>query len=273
MSSLEIIRGLPGKFGGMRELENEPPVEWLIKGWLASNELTVLYGKGGSFKSYIALGWTLQLSEIDIPSLYIAAEGTSGLRARVDAWMASRGLAGSYLDPWGYYNANVHLDDAQLRRTWMEALKTYLDKVDVKLIVVDTLARNFAGDESSPKEMGQFIEGVEEMRRQFGCAILVVHHMGVNTGRERGSEALRNATFAMYKTSDARLNGELGGGSVLLECDRMKDAPMPDGVRVHFDTVALDIGEYGEALAHSQAMRNFPPKKGERPKTGVIDAT
>ena len=272
MARLEVVKGLPGKFGGMRELENEPPVEWLIKDWLASNELTVLYGKGGSFKSYIALGWSLQLARADVPSLYIAAEGTSGLRSRVDAWMASRKLLGEYLNSWHYYNANIHLDDSENVGVWMSKLADYLKKRDrLRLIIVDTLARNFSGDESSPKEMGSFIEGCEYLRREFGAAILVIHHMGVATGRERGSEALRNATFAMFKTSDARHN-DLGGGSVLLECDRMKDAPQPEEVRIHFDTVALDTDQYGEVMGISQAMRHFPPKKGARPKKGVIEA-
>lgn len=262
MPNLEIVRGLPGKFGGMRELEKEPPVEWLIKDWLASNELTVLYGKGGSFKSYLALGWSLQLAHKNEPVLYIAAEGTSGLRSRVDAWMASKKLGGTYLDSWNYYNANVHIDDRETLPTWVEYLKRYMDG-PLRLIVVDTLARNFMGDESSPKEMGQFIEGCEYMRREFKAAVLVIHHMGVNTGRERGSEALRNATFAMFKVSDARAN-DLGGGSVMLECDRMKDAPQPEPQRVYFDTVALDANEHGEVMSISQAMRRFPPKKNQR---------
>lgn len=258
----------------MSELELEPPVEWLIKDWLPSNEITVLYGKGGSFKSYIALGWSMMLASINIPVMYVAAEGTSGLRARVDAWMASKKKLGDHLPSWHYYNAHIHVDDPNSLSLWMEGMRNYLGKKDprMKLIIIDTLARNFSGDESSPKEMGMFIEGCETMRREFGAAILVIHHMGVSTGRERGSEALRNAVFAMFKASDARYN-ERGGGSVMLECDRMKDAPMPDAVRIHFDTVALDTNEHGEVMAFSQAMRQFPPKKGSRPKKEVIDAT
>lgn len=272
MGRVEIVRGLPGKFGGMEELEKEPPVGWLIKDWIASNELSVMYGKGGSFKSYIALGWSLQLAQRGEPCLYIAAEGVTGLRSRVAAWMASNGLGGTYLSAWNYYNANVHIDDTDGVGVWVNALSEYLKKTKLRLIVIDTLARNFTGDESSPKEMGMFIEGIEYLRREFGAAILVIHHMGVATGRERGSEALRNAVFAMFKVSDARHN-DRGGGSVMMECDRMKDAPLPKDVRIHFDTVALDVDQYGDAMGYSQAMRKFPPKKGARPKQGVIDAT
>lgn len=270
MAKIEIEHGLPGQFGGMARLEEEPPVEWLIKDWLAARELTVLYGKGGTFKSYIALAWTLQLARSGVPCLYVAAEGTSGLRSRVDAWLAARRIS-EHLPSWHYYNANVHVDQPKNLHPWLGGLRDYLKAakaVDPELIVVDTLARNFSGDESSPRDVGVFVEGCEHLRRTMDAAILVIHHMGVGTGRERGTAALRNATFAMLKTGDPRFTAT-GGGSVDLECDRMKDAPLPDKVRVRFDTVALGADEYGAVYQVSQAMRTFPPRGKQRAK-GVI---
>lgn len=269
-------RGLSGSFGNMEALEDEPPVSWLIPGWLAARELSVLYGQGGTFKSYIALGWSLQLAAAGKAVLYVAAEGTTGLRSRVDAWMAARGRLGDVLPDWHYYNSSVHVDEENEIGTWMNGLDGYLDLVNreggVQLVVLDTLARNFSGDESSPKDMGLFIDGCEYMRRELDSAILVLHHMGVTTGRERGSAALRNATFAMFKTAKPNYN-DRGGGSVQLECDRMKDAPMPKEVRVQMDTVALDADEHGDVYRLSNAMRTFPPKGKQTPKKEVIDAT
>lgn len=271
MSSVEVVHGLPGSFGGMAELENEPPVSWLIRGWLAAREVSVLYGKGGTFKSYVALGWSLQLAAQNVPVMYVAAEGTSGLRSRVDAWMAARGRSGQQLNSWGYYNANVHVDEGRELGVWAGALSRFVGRAGVRLVVLDTMARNFGGDESSPKDVGAFVEGCEFLRRELDTAVLVIHHMGVSTGRERGSAALRNATFAMFKTADPRYN-DRGGGSVEIECDRMKDAPMPKPVRVQIDTVALDADEHGDVHRLSQAMRTFPPKGKQTPKKEVIEA-
>lgn len=271
MGEIEIRHGLPGAFGGMAALEDEPPVSWLIKGWLAARELSVLYGQGGTFKSYIALGWSLQLAATGVPIVYIAAEGTSGLRSRVDAWMAARGKLGETLPHWHYYNANVHVDEANHLSAWTSGLERYRP-AGVQLVIVDTMARNFLGDENSAKDVGQFVEGCERMRRDQDTAVLVLHHMGISTGRERGTAALRNATFAMFKTSEPRYN-DRGGGSVKLECDRMKDAPMPKEVRVQMDTVALDSNQHGDVYRQSQAMRTFPPRGKQVPKKEVIDAT
>ena len=258
---------LAGKFGGLPELEKEPPVRWLIKDWLAARELSCIYGQGGTFKSYIALAWTLQLAQRSVPTLYIAAEGTSGLRSRVDAWRSTR-TKGEDIPNWHYYNANVHLDKPQVTAEWLYELVNYRTEVD--LVVVDTLARNFTGDENSAKEVGEFIEGIEFLRRTLECAILVIHHMGITTGRERGTAALRNATFAMFQTRRPNYN-DRGGGSVELACDRMKDAPIPDEVRCYFDTVALDVASHGEVMQQSQAMRLFPPKGKQKPSKKVID--
>lgn len=272
MALISVERhGLPGAFGGMQQLEDEPPVSWLVPGWLAARELSVLYGKGGTFKSYIALGWSLQLARTKKNVLYIAAEGTSGLRSRVDAWMAARGMLGEHLPAWNYYNANVHIDEENQLRTWVGGWQNHHGDKPTHLVIVDTLARNFAGDDNNAKDMGAFIEGCEYLRREMQTAVLVLHHMGITTGRERGSAALRNASFAMFKTSEPRYN-DRGGGSVQLECDRMKDAPMPKEVRVQMDTVALDVGQHGDVYRQSQAMRMFPPKGRQRPRKEIINA-
>lgn len=274
MPSIETS-GLSGKFGGIADLENEPPVSWLLKGWLAARELSCIYGQGGTFKSYIAQGWSLGLASKSVPVLYIAAEGTSGLRSRVDAWCAARKVLQPDDLPWMYYNAGIHLDEDKQRGMFLGALNAYQRdrKMDTEpeLVVVDTLARNFSGDENQAKDMGLFVEGCDALRRELDAAVLVVHHMGVSTGRERGTAALRNATFAMFKTSSPAYNSR-GGGSVKLECDRMKDAPMPKDVRVYFDTVALDADEHGDVHQLSQAMRSWPPRKKQKTRKDVIEA-
>lgn len=253
--------GLPGEFGGMEALENEPPINWLIPGWLAANEITGIYGKGGTMKSFIALGWSLQLAALEQKKvLYVAAEGTSGLRSRVDAWKAQHKQIDNDFLSWNYYNANVLVDQEKQLEFWARKLYEYMDKSDqLDLIIIDTLARNFLGDENSAKEMGMFVEGAETLRRSFSSAVLVIHHEGISTGRDRGSPALRNATFAMYKTANPRISDN--GASVQLTCDRMKDAAMPDEVRVHFDKISLDVDAHGEVFQSSQAMRMFPPQK------------
>lgn len=261
---------LLGEFGGTDELAKEPPIDWLIDGWLPARELSVLYGSPGTFKSFIAQGWSCQLSVSNYVTLYIAAEGISGLRPRVDAWRARRfGDPYRKMRQWHYFNSNVWLDQDNNRQLWVDELAKHLNPLGEDefrqpttpdLIVVDTLARNFLGDENSAKEMGLFIDGIERIRRALDTAILVVHHTVKGDKRvERGTEALRAASFAMFRTSNPTTRPRRGGGSVLLECDRMKDGAPPQELRVDFDRQDLDTDEHGEVYRYSLAMGNFPP--------------
>ncbi len=126
--------------------------------------------------------------------------------------------------------------------------------------MLDTLARNFFGDENSAKEMGQFIEGVEETRRDCGCAVWIIHHANVSqeNRRERGSAALRAAMFAMFHISDPRPTKN--GMSVNFECDRMKDGEIPDAMRVDLHKVDLESDQEGDVFRRSLALPHFPTR-------------
>src|SRR4051794_22872596 len=62
------------------------PVKWLVAGHLAAGELTVFYGKGDTYKSFVALDWSCHLAERGVLVVYVVAEGASGIKARIAAW-------------------------------------------------------------------------------------------------------------------------------------------------------------------------------------------
>ena len=74
-------------------------------------------------------------------------------------------------------------------------------QVTPRLIVLDTLARNFGGgNENDTKDMNQFVTNVDAVRQAWGCTVLVVHHTGHNsTDRGRGSSALKAALDSEYQ--------------------------------------------------------------------------
>jgi hypothetical protein len=47
--------------------------------------------------------------------------------------------------------------------------------------------------------MGLFVEGCEFIRKELGPTVLVIHHTTKDGKTERGTESLRNATFAMFE--------------------------------------------------------------------------
>lgn len=207
------------------DLDQFAMVDWLIDGWLADGELTGLYGQGGSYKSFLALAWAALIAQGGKPVIYIVAEGMSGMRARLAAWSSQHedaDLSCLYLMP-----ANVAMHRNDQVGAWIDAMKHQLGKRQPALVVVDTLARNFVGgSENDPREMGQFVDGLERIRKEFGSAVLVIHHTTKEGKTERGTESLRNASFAMLKIDKSDSRG------AQLVCDRMKDAEPPNPVGV-----------------------------------------
>lgn len=211
------------------ELDAFSPVEWLVPGYLASRELTVLYGPGGSYKSFLALHWSAELARDGQDVVYIAAEGVSGMRARVAAWKTANGAEA--LPHLKFLPVAVAAQDS----TDVDALVAAIGHVGVDpvLVVVDTLARNFVGgSENDPRELGMFVDGMERLKRELDCAVLVLHHTTKDGATIRGSEALRWSTFAALRLASS-------GAGARLTCERMKDARDAAPVRIGVEEIPV----------------------------------
>ena len=219
-------------------LTMEPP-EPLIGDLLAHNTLAVLYGPPGSYKTFVALDWALcvagglpwQGREVRAgPVLYVAAEGSAGLGTRVEAW-----VEGFRADPPGRFRAypdTVNLREASQRDTLAEWATT--DRPG--LVVFDTLARSMVGgDENSARDMGELIDGAEQVRAASGATVLLVHHTTKDGTSIRGSSALQGAADTLV---EAKADGRL----VTLSCAKQKDAAPFEPVRLRAEPVELAKG-------------------------------
>jgi hypothetical protein len=87
------------------------------------------------------------------------------------------------------------------------------------LIVVDTVARSFAGgDENPTPDMTKFAAALDQFRERYACTILLVHHTGhTDKKRARGNMSLTGALDAEYRVEKKK-------DGVVIECTKMKDA-------------------------------------------------
>jgi hypothetical protein len=245
-------------------------VEWLIPRWLAAGELTVLYGKGDTYKSFIALTWACQLAAAGRVVIYIAAEGASGLRGRIGAWQVRNGVAS--LRSLLVIDQNLALHNPDAVDAWQSEVSEQLEERDLQqpdLVVVDTVARNFVGgDENSARDMGAFVEGCETIRRTYNAAVLPIHHTRKDDTAERGTESLRNASFAMLSSKRE------GAKKTRLSCVRMKDAQPPAPILVEFAWVPLPwLSVWQGELISSLAMTDdFPPQIKDDSDDGFLRA-
>jgi hypothetical protein len=227
---IEILR--------MDQLTDEP-VQWLIEDLIPAKAFAAIYGKPGSFKSFVAI-YLSQMIAAGKPAfekpttqgtcLYIAGEGQAGLKKRSDASRIAHDIEPSV--PLYFIKRSLNLSSTL--EDMQELIKEIRELgIAPSLIVIDTLARNFVGDENSSSDMSQFISVIGELIAQLSCSVLVVHHAGKDESKGmRGSSALLGAVDAELectRTSDEEDKDHLTG-----KLTTTKQKESEDGVEFHF---------------------------------------
>jgi hypothetical protein len=231
-------------------LDNQPHhVSWLIKGLVERRSVGVLIGAPGVGKSFAAIDIACCVaSEQSFHGrktrsgrvLFLAGEGFSGIKRRVQAWRQEHGNPD--LSPLIVSERAINfgsLDDLKLLYSYLESEEPF------ELIVIDTLARATAGmSENDAQEMGPFMERLAGFTRKYDSTVLAVHHTGKNNTQEgRGSSAIKGAVdFELLMTKPV-------AGSLLMSCNKMKEAE-------EFDPV-------GFKLIQTQLPANFNDEDGE----------
>jgi AAA domain len=127
------------------------------------------------------------------PVVYVAAEGSSGYRNRVEAWCEYHQKEVGNL--WFIFE-EVNL----LKEEHIQSLITFLAPKKPVLIVFDTYARCLVGgDENSAKDAGIAIHHCGAVQSALAAAVVLVHHTDKAGRAERGSSSLRGAADSMME--------------------------------------------------------------------------
>lgn len=150
--------------------------------------LNILIGARGAGKSFIALDIAAKIAE-DHPDrsvIYTAGEGLPSYAPRWEAWKKYHQKHPKNLMFW---DGAVQLLDANTYGEFAEEVRP----LKPIFVVIDTVARAMTGfSENDTTVMGEFVQAVDGMMREFECGTLLVHHEGRN-GVMRGSTALDGA--------------------------------------------------------------------------------
>ncbi|WP_095210202.1 AAA family ATPase [Endozoicomonas ascidiicola] len=244
------------EFCHVEELVNGvKPINWLIKGFLEMDSLSLMFGEPACGKSFSAIDlaccvatgkdWHGKPVKRQGPVFYIAGEGFNGLSRRLMAWQQTNG--------YNLRNAPIYVSKCSAALTNTANARAVSDSIESiiqennsdipSLIVIDTLARNFGpGDENATQEMNVFINHIDQLlRAKYECCVMIVHHTGVGSkDRARGNSALKaalDAEYAVVKSDD----------TVKIITKKMKDADEPKPMNFMFDPVQLPfLDEDGE---------------------------
>lgn len=190
------------------DIENLAPPSFLIEEVLTESGLSMLWGRSGAMKSFVALdmamcvatgsAWHGKATRRGLV-VYLAAEGSHGLGRRAIGWRKTRGKD----LPAPLFKLIPH--SVALTSDDLEAMVAAILALGAKpaLIIIDTLARTFGtGDENKQADMNAYVSAADKLREATDANVMIVHHSGVHEDRrERGSNVLRGAADTVIKVS------------------------------------------------------------------------
>jgi hypothetical protein len=225
-------------------------IRWAVKHILPADSIGVMFGGSGTFKSFVALDLGLHLAH-GLPwmgrkttrgaVIYIAAEGGAGLWKRIEAWHKKRKLNHGSIP---FYVVTVPLDLLHDAERVVEAAKAV--GIEPALVVVDTMAQTFGGEENSATEVSGYLRALgQQFRATWRAAVLVLHHSGHQaTERPRGSSAIRanvDFMFGVFREEKEML--------ARMECHKQKDGEAFAEVSFGLDSVQLGFDEDGDKVS------------------------
>lgn len=221
---------------------------WLVRGLLGTGSLIVLFGAPGSGKTFLSLDIAASIAAgrdwfghgvTAGPAVYVAAEGQTGVRARITAWKQEHGDTDRQI-PFALVPSAVSLLDplADLQRLAIVLEQLHARWGSIALLVIDTLSASFGGGDENGPDMANFVANVNRLRAPYQAAALIVHHQPVaadNHKRPRGHGSLLGAVdTALHVTGDSNASARR------LHCVKQKDdAPGPD---ILFKLMSVEIG-------------------------------
>jgi RecA-family ATPase len=204
--------------------------QWLAEGWIAIGTTTALYGDGGMGKSLLAQQLMtctaaginfLEMPTRQVPTLGVFCEDDyDELQRRQEAINAHYGIEHAALPDmhlWsrvGMDNALVEYDGKKPKPTvFFNALRELGLKLKVKLIVIDTAADTFCGNENDRQDVRNYIQLLNKLAHDIGGAVLLCAHPSVsgiaNGTGTGGSTAWNNSVRSrLYLKRPTAKNGE-----------------------------------------------------------------
>jgi len=234
---------------------------YLVKGLIPREGLIVIWGPpkcGKSFWTFdlamhIALGWTYRGRRIVRgPVVYVACEGAHGFKARIAAFR-QRHLQDHDGDV-PFYLVPARLSLVEEQQELIAEIRKPLGKTTPVVVVIDTLNRSITGSESSDEDMSAYVKSADAIVAAFNCAVLVVHHCGIEGTRPRGHTSLTAAADAQLAVK------RNANGNVTTKLEWLKDGPEGDEIHSRLEQIEVATDENGGPITSCVVMETDKSK-------------
>jgi AAA domain len=224
--------------------------EYLVRGLIPRAGLIVVWGPPKCGKSFwtmdallhVALGWEYHGRSVHSGAVvYCAFEGQSGYGKRAEAFRLKK--LSTHLGPVPFHLVAAPMNFGAQYRELIDAIRLTLG-IECRPVAValDTLNRSLVGSESDDKDMAAYVRAADAVRETFGCAVIIVHHCGVDASRPRGHTSLTGAVDAQLAVKQDT------AGNVIVQVEWMKDGEDGDTVASRFEVVEVGTDSTGQLI-------------------------
>jgi hypothetical protein len=244
----------------------------LIKGLYLAGTKAVVFGQEGSAKTFVVLDQFFHIAagrpwfgrKVEQGGvLYIAAEGSVGIRLRIEAWKREHGIPDGI--PFAMIPASVDLLDPAAALAKLEQVIAFLTAfwgAPPVVIGIDTLSQTMGGGDENTSDMATYIANCGRLAAPIGCAIVIIHHqpLDAQTKRPRGHSSLAGAV-------DTMLHIEGRDGTRRLSIIKQKDLERGDDILFRLKQVEIGTDEEGKPVTScviEQADDMVVPDAGPR---------
>jgi hypothetical protein len=252
------------------DLQQLPPIEWRVKGVLPAHGLAQIYGPSKSGKTFLALDLAVAIAARDewfgfrvknAPVVYLALEGTAGIKLRTEAVARERGSG--LPDNLKFVIQPFAVTDPTMRKS------VVAETPKGAAIFIDTQFRAAPGaDENSSKDMGEIIAGAQAMADAIEGIVILIAHTGKSEGL--GPRGHSSQIAAM----DAAIHVERRGEERFWTSDKVKEGPDGGSFEFALKTVDLGFDEDGEALSSCVISPMGPAtKRGGKSESQSVKAS
>lgn len=174
------------------------PNIWIVENMIPRVGRTILYGKGGTYKSLLVFdiavavasaGKMLEAIPIQAfgPVALISTEGSlSSNKKRVFNHLRARNILPTNATVRLHYShTRGRIDRPQVR----EALEASIQKIQPLMLVLDPFVNFFSGNENNANEVNAFTEVVDYLIDRYKLSVVIIHHAS-KKGELRGSSAI-----------------------------------------------------------------------------------
>lgn len=187
-----------------------PKPIYLYPGEIPNNSLITLSGASGNGKTFVALDYALTIAQTH-KVIYVAAERPYAALMR----------ACTSLDHHKWHDDNLRWIErapSLTNETDVPALTAVIKDFGAALVVIDTFSRCADGiNEDSNSEVKRVMQTLDDLRRDTGATVMVVHHTGWGGGRERGASAIRDY-------AEVAILVERADDRITISCNKMSNA-------------------------------------------------